>query len=399
MFYSRILRLALLLATLCVLNACASPPAAPTIAPQAAPPSSQTTAPVPAATQGKPSEMVVVSPAVTPPMPTQATTLDHANTLTPISTLAPPSAKFAWTKLDSHGSPPARFDHALALVPDKQELVLFGGRAGSETFADTWIYDLKTNQWRQVNVQGPSARFGMGAVYDAAHKTVLLFGGQQSTLYNDTWAFDTEKETWSEIQTQGDKPDTRYGHGTALDTARERLIVSHGFAKDGRHNDTWALDLASNRWQNITPAGDKPLNRCLLKTDYAPATDLVYLFGGCSSGFGPCPQGDLWSLDLKTNQWTLLSPDGATPSARENPSLVVDSKTGNLILFGGKSDSPLDDLWVFDVNAKTWKQITVQGPGARKSHDAVYDAANNRVYLFGGSTAGGAVNDLWMLEL
>jgi len=126
---------------------------------------------------------------------------------------------------------------------------------------------------------------------------------------------------------------------------------------------------------------------------------LVYLFGGCSSGFGPCPQGDLWSLDLGTNQWTLLSPDGATPSARENPSLVVDSKTGNLILFGGKGGGPLDDLWVFDVKAKMWNQIKVQGPGARKSHDAVYDASNDRVYLFGGSSGEGAVNDLWMLEL
>lgn len=398
MLHSRFFCAAMLVMGFIWLSACGSAAPAPTAMPEAMPAPTQTSE-ASQAGQVKPTGEVMVSPSDVPPEPTNQATVKPIETLTLTPLAEPAVAKFTWTKFEPQNAPPARFDHALAFVADKQELVLFGGRASGETFGDTWIYDLKANEWREVKTQGPSARFGMSAVYDPGRKTVLLFGGQESALYNDTWAFDTEKETWSEIQTDGDKPDTRYGHGTAFDSALERLIVSHGFAKDGRHNDTWALDLKNKRWENITPAGDKPLNRCLLETDYAPATNLVYLFGGCSSGFGPCPQGDLWSLDLGTNQWTLLSPDGATPSARENPSLVVDSKTGNLILFGGKGGGPLDDLWVFDVKAKMWNQIKVQGPSARKSHDAVYDAINDRVYLFGGSSGEGAVNDLWMLEL
>jgi N-acetylneuraminic acid mutarotase len=239
----------------------------------------------------------------------------------------------------------------------------------------------------------------MGAVYDPARRVVMLFGGQQSELYNDVWAFDTESETWSQVTTQGTQPDIRYGHGTALDAVNDQLVISHGFARDGRHDDTWALDLKTNTWKDLTPEGTKPLKRCLLEADFSGISESVYLFGGCSSGFGPCPQGDLWSFDLKSNTWTELVPTGPAPSARENPALVVEPRTGGLILFGGNAGGPVNDLWKYDPAANTWNEITLAGPSARKSHDAVYDAAHNRLFLFGGSTANGAVNDLWVLEL
>ncbi|HZQ08374.1 MAG TPA: kelch repeat-containing protein [Anaerolineae bacterium] len=306
--------------------------------------------------------------------------------------------KFAWQQINTSNAPDARYDHALAYDSAQQRIVLFGGRTTDKTFGDTWIYDLKTGAWRQVNTPGPSPRFGLASVYDPKRKMVYLFGGQNKDFYNDTWAFDTIKETWQEVKTDGAKPDIRYGHGVALDTISDRLIVSHGFAKDGRHDDTWALDLNTNQWSNITPQGTRPLKRCLLETAFAPASDTLYLFGGCSSGFGPCPQGDLWALD-KTGKWTQIQAPGGMPSARENPALVYDDQANRLILFGGKGGGTLDDLWVYYPDKNMWEKIAVTGPSGRSSPDAVYDAVNHRVYLFGGNTANGAVNDLWVLDL
>ncbi len=383
-----------------LLNACASPTATPvpTLLPATAQPTQPATA--------QPAQSASSTPTQQPATPTQSaratetkspTTIPTA-TIQPTTTTAPAAKHFAWTKLQVENAPPARYDHALAFDSDKQQLILFGGRAGGNIFGDTWIFDLKMNAWREVKTPAPSPRFGFASAYDPKTKAVYLFGGQKDAFYNDVWKFDTQTETWSEIETQGDKPDIRYGHGVTLDTKNNRLIISHGFARDGRHNDTWALDLNTNEWTELTPSGDKPLNRCLHDIAYAANANAVYLFGGCSSGFGPCPQGDLWALDLTTNQWTLLSPAGETPAARENPAVVVDSKTGNLILFGGRAGSAQNDLWVFDANAKTWKQIDAQGPSARKSHDAVFDATSNRVFIFGGSGSEGALDDLWMLE-
>ncbi len=399
MFHSRKMFYGLVALGTILVNACAAATPAPTTPSATMPNPTATAMPIATAQIAKPTDAATVKPTeqITPKLTVAAPTPTAAAAANP--TDAPASKNFAWTKLDAPNAPPARFDHALAFDSDKQQLVLFGGRVRGQIFADTWIYDLKTNAWRELKTASPSPRFGFASVYDPKSKAVYLFGGQKEAFYNDTWKFDTATETWSEIQTQGNKPDIRYGHGVTLDTKSDRLIISHGFARDGRHDDIWALDLKTNAWTNMTPQGDKPLKRCLLEIAYAPASNAVYLFGGCSSGFGPCPQGDLWSFDLKTNQWTLASPAGETPSARENPSLVVDSKTGNLILFGGKAGGAVNDLWVFDASAKTWKQIAAEGPSARKSHDAVYDSINNRVFLFGGSTSEGAVNDLWMLEL
>lgn len=375
-----------------LLNACAAPPATtvPTL-PSATLQPTQTAQTSSTRASATPTQMVRATD-------THSPTAKPTATIEPTATNAPVTKNFAWTKLDAQNAPPPRFDHALAFDSDKQQLILFGGRAGGKIFGDTWIFDAATHQWREIKTPGPSERFGFASVYDPQSKAVYLFGGQKSEFYNDTWKFDTQSETWSEIHTQGAKPDIRYGHGVTLDTQNNRLIISHGFARDGRHNDTWALDLRTHQWTELTPSGDKPLNRCLHDIAYAPNLNAVYLFGGCSSGFGPCPQGDLWSLDLATNQWTLSSPTEETPSARENPAIVVDSETGNLILFGGKGAGAQNDLWVFDANAKTWNQIDASGPSARKSHDAVFDALNHRVFLFGGSGAEGALNDLWMLE-
>ena len=374
------------------LNACASPTSTPipTLSPATLPPT-QSALPTPKQAPATPRQSIRATE-------TQSPTTEPSATTAPSPTNAPVTKNFAWTKFKAENSPPARFDHALAFDSDKQQLILFGGRASGDIFGDTWIYDLQANAWHEIKTPGPSARFGFASAYDAKTKAVYLFGGQKSDFYNDTWKFDTVTETWSEIQTQGEKPGIRYGHGVTLDTKNNRLIISHGFARDGRHQDTWALDLSTNQWTEITPAGDKPLNRCLHDIAYAPNANVVYLFGGCSSGFGPCPQGDLWSLDLQTNQWTLANPQGETPSARENPAIVVDSKTGNLILFGGRADTAQNDLWVFDAKAKTWKQIDAPGPSARKSHDAVFDESNRRMFIFGGSGSKGALNDLWMLE-
>jgi hypothetical protein len=280
----------------------------------------------------------------------------------------------------------------------KEQLVLFGGRAGSRVFGDTWIFDLQTQAWHELKTPGPSPRFGFASVYEPESSAVYLFGGQKSDFYNDTWKFDTISETWSEITTGDVKPDIRYGHGVTLDSRLNRLVISHGFARDGRHDDTWALDLTSFEWTELVPGADKPLKRCLHDIAYAPASNSVYLFGGCSSGFGPCPQGDMWTLALDTNRWTQIRVEGAMPSARDNPSIVIDRTTGKLLLFGGRPDAPVDDLWLFSPNLSTWEQLDAKGPSARRSHDAVFDSSTGRMYLFGGNTASGATADLWMLE-
>ena len=375
--------------TVVVVAACAAPPAA-TVAPTA--PSTQPpAAPAPTVPVAIPTSAGISPPGSGGPAlaPTKAVTA------TPLAG----RAASGWRRLDAANPPPARFDHTLTLDTAANKLVLFGGRDGSKTLGDSWVFDLASNTWREVKASpSPEARFGHSAAYDPKSRRVLIFAGQASGFFNDVWAFDAAKETWQKLETKGTAPAQRYGSSAVVDTKTNQLIVTHGFAS-GRFDDTYALDLATNTWSAIAPKDAVPLKRCLHEAVYDAKADRMILFGGCSSGFGPCPQGDLWSLDVSGKDWNEVSPKGVKPSPRSNPSLAGDDK-GRMILFGGLTkDGPSAEVWSLDVTSGEWASVTPSGdaPTARSSHDAVWSPATGTVIVFGGKGSGGALNDMWVL--
>ena len=299
-----------------------------------------------------------------------------------------------WLQAPVQSAPPARYDHALVAAPDFDRLVLFGGQDATR-LNDTWIYEITTGQWRQVVTSvAPPIRSGMGAAYDAMRGRVLIFGGEQPGVLNDTWAFDLETETWSEIPASGAIPEARYGHSAAYDAATDRFIITHGFAS-GRFDNTYALDLETNLWVDITP-DVRPPARCLHDVAIDPLSGRMVLFGGCASPGGACPLGDTWALDTASGAWSPLSDGGVTPTARMYTALAAD-ETGGLWLFGGDSGSgALNDFWSLDPVTGTWTQQDASaGPAARSSHDAAWDATNSLLWVFGGRDVNGAMNDLW----
>jgi uncharacterized protein (TIGR03437 family) len=176
------------------------------------------------------------------------------------------------------------------------------------------------------------------------------------------------------------------------------MVVSHGFTNSGRFDDTWAFDYATNTWRDISPAGPRPLRRCLHHAAYDAEHGQMYLYGGCSSGSGPCPQGDLWSFDLASNRWTERTPK-TSPPPREHYGMAFDSSRGKLVVFGGNSNGLLNDTWEYDPRNGIWQPASVTGvsPNPRQRQEAVYAADRGTVFFFGGSTTAGLTNELWML--
>jgi hypothetical protein len=126
----------------------------------------------------------------------------------------------------------------------------------------------------------------------------------------------------------------------------------------------------------------------------------MLLFGGCASGFGPCPLGDLWAFHPEARAWTELTP-AAGPAPRSNPALVLAAGGEAAWLIGGLTDAGYTaDLWRLDLaeDAATWAEVPAgDGPSPRASHDATI--SNGRVYLFGGTSDEGAFADLWTAQL
>src|SRR5581483_9103274 len=95
------------------------------------------------------------------------------------------------------------------------------------------------------------------------------------------------------------------------------------------------------------------------------------------------------------------------PAVRVAHSAVYDVASNRMIVMGGRSGSvQLNDVWVLS-NANglggppSWMQLLPGGtpPPPRGLHAAVYDAATNRMIIFGGGTGtGGSYDDVWVLS-
>lgn len=122
----------------------------------------------------------------------------------------------------------------------------------------------------------------------------------------------------------------------------------------------------------------------------------MYLYGGCASGFGPCPLGDLWSYDLRTNRWTEIRPTGAAPSPRERYGLGFDGVRNRLVVYGGGTNAgPSGDLWEYDLASGTWNSLPARtGFEPRWRHEAAEARDLGLVFYFGGEVRGQLSNEL-----
>ena len=296
-------------------------------------------------------------------------------------------------------SPSPRLDGTIAYDANSRQLWLFGGSA-NQVQNDLWHYSLDERRWIEVSVSGarPPARLGHVTIFDPIRRRLIVFGGQAAGVFSDTWAFDPATGTWQQLAGDNAGPSRRYGHSGIYDAARDRLVISHGFTSAGRFDDTWAFDLKANAWRNISPASGRPLRRCLHHAVYDGGNQML-LYGGCASGFGPCPLADLWSFDLNANRWTEVR-SAAQPAGRQHYGIAFDELRKRLVLFGGSGRGTLGDTWEFDPAANEWREAVLAGtaPGPRSRHQGLFAADRGVSYFFGGSTDTGLSNELWALE-
>jgi Galactose oxidase, central domain len=160
-------------------------------------------------------------------------------------------------------------------------------------------------------------------------------------------------------------------------------------------------------WTDVTPADGSPH----LRKGHAMAFDPgpgggVLLFGGHYVRVLPdrnemVALNDLWTWDGAA--WTELTPTSGSPPPRTGHAMAYDAARDRLVLFGGRDpDGGVDrygDTWEWD--GAEWVDVTpADSPPARGAHAMAYDAERGRVLLFGGYggfDADGAIylSDTW----
>ena len=333
----------------------------------------------------------------TPPSPTPRPSASAPASIdaTPGASIRPapvrPTAA-RWTQLAPVTGPTAREDHTWTLAGGGRTALLFGGRDGATVHGDLWAYDLPTDTWTLIEAPaGPAPRFGHEAAWVDGIGLVVFAGQSGATFFNDLWAFDPEAGTWAALPSTGAVPVARYGTCMAVGPDG-RLWISHGFTSDGtRFADTLAWDPGTGAWTDETPEGGVPVNRCLHGCWWT-ADGRLALFGGQTTGVTALD--DRWHLD---HEWARV--EGTQPSARN---LYARGRVdGAMLVLGGQAvDGSFlaDGWWLLDAGGPA---VPLEADGAappgRAGAEIVIDAERDRLLVFGGRDADGALADTWQL--
>ena len=222
---------------------------------------------------------------------------------------------------------------------------------------------------------------------------------------------------WSRLMPTG-LPPARDRHAAVYDPGSNRMIVFGGEGNTGPLGDAWVLTNANGTggapaWTQLAPSGAAPAARANHSAVYDPTGNRLIVYGGDDAGVIPTTFGDVHVLSNANGlggapQWSELIPTGGPPAVRTQHSAVFDFTNDRMIVFGGRSDalgcgSALDEIWILSntAGAAVWSSLApVNGPpAARWAHVAAWDAAGNRMTVFGGNlTCSSTTEDTWVLE-
>jgi hypothetical protein len=317
----------------------------------------------------------------------------------------------AWTQLTPTDTPPsARYLHDAIHDPVRDRMLVFGGHhtstLGSGSLNDVWGLSLGgVPAWTHLAPTSapPCTREAHSAIYDPLRERMVLFGGwsPDSGNLNDVWALSLAgTPAWTQLTPTGPSPGVRYSHSAIYDPVSDRMVVFGGYGS-GLLNDVWALSLSDTpAWTRLTPTGTPPIARCEHSAIYDPVRDCMVVFGGR----GPGCLDDVWSLSLSgAPAWTKLTPTGTLPSARYGHSAIHDTARDRMVVFGGFGASypyHLDGVWALSLSGTPeWTQLapTRTPPIARSQHSAICDPVRGRMVVFGGSSGGPDLDDVWAL--
>eukprot|EP00438_Fugacium_kawagutii_P006952 Skav203618 [mRNA] locus=scaffold935:772026:773708:- [translate_table: standard] len=275
-------------------------------------------------------------------------------------------------------------------------MLIFGGDLGPDIGPlvpkkygnDLWSYDLKANQWIEIEPSGPvpEARQGHSAV--CMEHQMLIFGG---SYRNDLWAYDPKANKWTEIKPEGPLPKERAFHSAVC--IGDQMVIAGGWPSF----DAWSYNQKANTWIEIKSSG-------MIRSQCSAVSmgDQMLIFGG-KLWYG-LTMNELWSYDPKANEWMRIEPEGPLPVRRQGHSAVC--MEHEMLIFGGNagigaaSDSKYrNDLWAYDPKANKWIEIKPEGPlpVGRDGHSAT--CMGDKMLIFGGHNGGTWRNDLWAYAL
>lgn len=185
-------------------------------------------------------------------------------------------------------------------------------------------------------------------------------------------------------------PPGRRGAVLAHDPVRGRTVMFGGESAEERYSDTWEWD--GEQWQEATvEAPPSPRTNASMVWD-GTANRVVMFAGYYSLLNGNTSLSELWDWD--GTAWHRRTSTNTPPPGRSFAALVWDAARERIVMYGGRDSTRIfDDTWEYDGSG--WIQRSIAGPGVRLGHAMAYDPIRRRTVLFGGASGGPALDETW----
>jgi hypothetical protein len=304
----------------------------------------------------------------------------------------------------------ARLGSVLLYDADGQRMLLVGP---TDTSVSIQAFDLAKKTWNALDITGPTVKGGLRpyyqAAYDPAGKTVYCLSGD-AVLY----AWRVGSKTWKTHPAAPELEGLSW-HTMACDPVGRKLVVVGADKKVDNlgWSRTVVHDIVSGQWSRLEAPDGKVLqqHRQLVAAKEAVVdlagrirltwfrdpkgvgteVELKSLRERCAN-LKQMPQAEAFAgqIDALAAQLAAgktldaLSQAGAllrrveesaeaqypVPCSRRNSPLAFDEQNGVFVLFGGDhEDYLMNDTWVLDLRAKSWRRSKVaKAPSPRAGH-------------------------------
>jgi hypothetical protein len=304
-----------------------------------------------------------------------------------------------WEELKPKHSPPPRAQFGIADIGDDKVIIFGGIGVGSKVFNDTWIFDLKSNDWTEVLTEPkPMGRYDH-SLARITPNTVMLFGGENIyNFFNDTWIFNLDSNKWTE-KNPSKSPMARYGCAMAQ-IEENKVVVYSGIDYNLNYKaDTWIYDLQMNIWDSVNTSNKQNTAErigCAMLDN-----GKIITYGGWT-GINVSDKTGIFYIEKKL--WNFDFPKRIPPLLFGHS--MANINKNKVLLFGGNYNDATasNETWMFSLEGWTWKNVDITNilPTKRSSH-GIAKIRENTILLFGGSTNNikneGFTNDTWLFTL
>ena len=225
-----------------------------------------------------------------------------------------------------------------------------------------------TESWNQIPApDSPSARYGP-AVIVLDDGRVLRFGGEdyRGNLQNNIFGF--FGNLWELLPTTTPPP-ARLG-ASLTQVSDHEVALYGGMGESGLLGDLWILDLETNEWRELV-AGKAPPARKFHVAFFHGGT--LYIAGGV--GEDGKPRRDLWGYDMEHNVWT-RGPDAPQDFWGAYATMYCGSLCSTYVL------GPVS--LVYNLANGVWRRLEAKGQPPPPKYLAAFARRGDRINMFGG---------------